>query len=241
MTSRSEDRRGLSPFLESAEKKGTVPLSAGGSWSGSICGALVLCGGESQRMGEPKAWLPFGRERMLQRVVRLVGTTAEPVVVVAGPDQELPPLPGAVRIARDPIPGRGPLQGLATGLAALDQSVELVFAVGTDVPLLKPAWFKRLVELIGDCDLAIPLVEGYRHPLAALYRPAAVLPEIGRLLAANRLRAADLADHVRSRFVTADELRDVDPDFNTLRNVNTPADYRAALAASGCRTSGFPA
>ena len=71
------------------------------------CGALVLCGGESRRMGEPKAWLPFGRERMLQRVVRLVGTTAEPVVVVAGPDQELPPLPSAVRIARDSIQGAG--------------------------------------------------------------------------------------------------------------------------------------
>ena len=33
-------------------------------------GAVVLCGGESRRMGQPKAWLPFGPERMLQRVVR---------------------------------------------------------------------------------------------------------------------------------------------------------------------------
>jgi molybdopterin-guanine dinucleotide biosynthesis protein A len=182
-------------------------------------------------MCEPKAWLPFGRERMLQRVVRLVATAAEPVVVVAGPDQELPPLPGAVRIAHDSVAGRGPLQGLATGLAALDETVELAFAIGTDAPLLKPAWINRLVELIGDYDLAIPLVEGYRHPLAALYRRAAVMPAIERLLAANSLRAADLADHVRSRFVSADELRDVDPNFGTLRNINTPADYRAALAA----------
>ena len=36
-------------------------------------GAVVLCGGESRRMGRPKAWLPFGPERMLQRVVRLGG------------------------------------------------------------------------------------------------------------------------------------------------------------------------
>ena len=59
------------------------------------CGALILCGGESRRMGEPKAWLPFGRERMLQRVARLVAVAAEPIVVVAGPNQQLPPLPGA--------------------------------------------------------------------------------------------------------------------------------------------------
>ena len=36
-------------------------------------GAIVLCGGRSRRMGGPKAWLPFGPERLLQRVVRLAG------------------------------------------------------------------------------------------------------------------------------------------------------------------------
>ena len=32
-------------------------------------GGGVLCGGESRRMGRPKAWLAFGNEVMLQRVV----------------------------------------------------------------------------------------------------------------------------------------------------------------------------
>ena len=79
-------------------------------------GAVILCGGESRRMGEPKAWLPFGGERMLQRVVRLVANVVEDVAVVAAPGQELPPLPPSVILARDPVPGRGPLQGLAAGL-----------------------------------------------------------------------------------------------------------------------------
>jgi molybdopterin-guanine dinucleotide biosynthesis protein A len=181
-------------------------------------------------MGEPKAWLPFGRERMLQRVVRLVAGAADPVVVVAAPGQDLPPLPQSVRIVRDPIAGLGPLQGLATGFTALDASVDVAFAVATDVPLLKPAWIKRLVVLIGEHDLAIPFVDGGLHPLAALYRPAAVMPEIFRMLAADRLRVAALADRVYSRFVTADEMRDVDLSFDTLRNINTPEDYRAVLA-----------
>ena len=82
-------------------------------------GAVILCGGQSRRMGQPKAWLPFGRERLLQRVVRLVSTAAEHVAVVAAPGQELPPLPASVVLARDPVRGKGPLQGLAAGLAAL--------------------------------------------------------------------------------------------------------------------------
>src|SRR5918997_295971 len=192
-------------------------------------GAVVLCGGQSRRMGQPKAWLPFGPERMLQRVVRLVGEAARPIVVVAAPDQELPPLPDWATIARDPVSGRGPLQGLAAGLAALPGSVELAYATATDVPFLQPAWILRLVERIGADDLAIPFVGGYHHPLAALYRRATVVPAIEALLRADRLRPVFLMEAVRPRVVEADELRDVDPGLRTLRNLNTPADYDTAV------------
>ena len=148
-------------------------------------GAVVLCGGESRRMGRPKAWLPFGDELMLERVVRLAGTVARPIVVVAAPGQELPELAADVAIVRDPVAGRGPLQGLAAGLAAFDDSVELVYATATDVPFLEPRWMTRLVELSDGYDLVIPFVAGFYHPLAALYRPAAVLPAIESLLSAG--------------------------------------------------------
>ena len=49
-------------------------------------GGIVLCGGQSKRMGRPKAWLPFAGELMLPRVVRLLRTSVEPVVVVAAPE-----------------------------------------------------------------------------------------------------------------------------------------------------------
>src|SRR5438034_1928815 len=82
-------------------------------------GGVVLCGGRSQRMGRPKAWLPFGGELMLPRVVRLLGQVVQPIVVVAAPEQDVPPVPPDVAIVRDEGRGRGPLQGLAAGLAAL--------------------------------------------------------------------------------------------------------------------------
>src|SRR5262245_66661702 len=80
-------------------------------------GGIVVCGGHSRRMGRPKDWLPFGTELLLQRVVRTVGEAVEPIVVVAANDQELPPLPSCVEIARDRNRDRGPLEGLAAGLA----------------------------------------------------------------------------------------------------------------------------
>jgi molybdopterin-guanine dinucleotide biosynthesis protein A len=200
------------------------------------CAALVLCGGQSRRMGTPKEWLSIGNERMVQRVVRLVATVADPVAVVAAPGQSLPELPPSVAIYSDAAKGRGPLEGLATGLAALPPSVEFVFAIGADSPLLQPAWIKRLVQLIGENDLAIPYVGGFHHPLAAVYRRTTSLPAIERLMATGRSALVDLVDAVRTRLVTADELCDVDSELDTLRNLNTPEDYKAALADLGTQS-----
>lgn len=196
-------------------------------------GALVLCGGQSRRMGRPKAWLPFGPEALLQRVVRLVGQAARPIVVVAAEGQALPELSPDIPIVRDPVANRGPLQGIAAGLAALPDSVELAFATATDVPFLRPSWIARLMDLIGDHDLAIPFVDGYHHPLAALYRRSTVLPAIAELLRSDRLRPVFLMEMLRTRIIPPDDLRDLDPDFGTLRNLNTPDDYHRALADAG--------
>jgi len=40
-----------------------------------------------------------------------------------------------------------------------------------------------------------------------------------------------LFDAVPTRIIEAHELADVDPDLESLRNLNTPDDYRRALAA----------
>jgi molybdopterin-guanine dinucleotide biosynthesis protein A len=198
--------------------------------SRSDLAAIILCGGRSSRMGRPKALLPFGPgEVMLQRVVRLVREVVGPVVVVAASDQEVPPLPPDILIVRDPIADRGPLQGLAAGLAALPIGVELAYATATDVPFLEPAWIRVLVERIGAADLAIPLVGGYHQPLAALYRRSPCLLAAGRLIAEGRMRPAFLIEVVRAIVLDETTMRTVDPRMGTIRNLNTPEEYEAAL------------
>jgi molybdopterin-guanine dinucleotide biosynthesis protein A len=193
---------------------------------------VVLCGGQSSRMGRPKAWLPFGGETMLARVVRLLGEVVAPVVVVAAPGQDVPELPPEVAVVRDPEQGRGPLQGLAAGLEALRGQADAAYLSSCDVPLLRPAFVRRLIELLGESDIAVPDVGGYRHPLAAVYRVEAATTA-ARLLAEDRLRPAFLFDQARTRFVRPEELADVDPEFQSLRNLNTPAEYEEALRAAG--------
>lgn len=197
-------------------------------------GAVILCGGQSSRMGQDKATLPFGPECMLQRVVRLVGEVVDlgRIVVVATPGQVLPELPSTVRMTRDERQNRGPLEGLAAGLAVLQDDVDAAYVTSCDVPLLIPAFIARMFDLLDDFDIAVPCEAQHQHPLAAIYRTS-VLPSIRRLLSADQLRLRLLFDEVRTREVSVDALRSVDPELSTLRNLNHPADYHAALAAAG--------
>jgi molybdopterin-guanine dinucleotide biosynthesis protein A len=184
-------------------------------------------------MGVAKSLLPFGEETMLARVVRLVSEAVTPVVVVAAAGQQLPPLPEGVRIVRDQHPDQGPLEGLATGLAWLeDTACDAVYLSSCDVPLLRPALVRRMVEVLGGYQIAMPSVVGRHHPLAAVYHRD-VLPHAQEMLRAGRLRLMDLVDRCETRLVGAEELADVDPELSSLTNVNRPRDYLDALAACG--------
>ena len=165
---------------------------------------------------------------MLQRVVRLLGTTVSPIVAVAAQGQKLPPLPADVIVTHDEREARGPLEGLRAGLKALPESVEAAYVTSCDVPLLVSAFVDYMFELLGDHDIAVMEIDGFTHPLSAVYRRA-VLPHVESLLAQDRLRPVFLFDAVRTRRVSPDEMRTVDPDLRTLRNLNTREDYEKAL------------
>ena len=195
-------------------------------------GGIVLCGGKSTRMGVAKATLPFGPETMLQRVVRLLGAIVSPIVAVAAQEQVLPALPAEVIVTRDEREAKGPLEGLRAGLKALPPSVEAAYVTSCDVPLLVPGFVERMLALLEEHDIAVMEIDGFPHPLSAVYRRA-TLPHVEALLSQDRLRPVFLFDAVRTRRVQAAEMIAVDPQLLTLRNLNTREDYREALAIAG--------
>lgn len=174
---------------------------------------------------------------MLARVVRRLGGVVRPIVVVAAPGQDVPPLPAEVAIVRDAREGRGPLQGLAAGLAALRGQAEAAFVSSCDVPFLRPALVERLIELAGRHHVCVPRVEGRFHPLAAVYRQE-VGAAVEELLASDRLRPAFLFERVPTRIVEAGELAEVDPELLSFRNLNTPEDYQLALRLAWSEAEG---
>ena len=191
-------------------------------------------------MGRAKAWLPFGDEVLLQRVVRRISEAAAPVVVVAAAGQDVPELPASVTVVVDAITGRGPLQGLLAGLEAMGTRAEAVFASSTDAPFLHPELVRRLDALRreGGHDVVVPRVSGHYHALSAVYARSVRRP-IATLLDAGRLRLSGVLERVNTlvaeeELLLADPaLRTADPRLDSLRNMNTPEEYASALRDAG--------
>jgi molybdenum cofactor guanylyltransferase len=205
----------------------------------AISAGVVLAGGRSSRMGAPKAALEWHGSTLLRRTVGILARVTDgPVVVVRSAGQDLPDLPQGTLVADDPRAGRGPVQGIAAGLAALGGRADIAFVSSTDLPFLHPAFVRRVLRALADSentDVALPLARGFRQPLAAAYR-VWLAEAAERLVAAGRLRPAFLFGQCAVE--TLDDaalMRDpvlaaLDPDLDSVLNVNTQADYRAARA-----------
>jgi molybdopterin-guanine dinucleotide biosynthesis protein A len=51
-------------------------------------------------------------------------------------------------------------------LSALPESVDAAYITSCDVPLLVPAFVERMIELMGDHDIAVMEIDGFPHPLS---------------------------------------------------------------------------
>jgi molybdopterin-guanine dinucleotide biosynthesis protein A len=187
---------------------------------------IVLAGGRSSRMGRPKAALEWHGSTLLRRVSGLVGRAVDgPVVVVRAAGQELPPLAAGVEVVEDALADRGPLQGLAAGLAALDGRAHAAFVAATDLPFLHPEFVRAVAAALeADADAAVPHAGGRPQPLAAAYR-LTVRPVVERRLAADHRDRMSLLGELRVRRL------DALPHPESLRNLNDPGAYAAARAA----------
>jgi len=189
-------------------------------------------------MGTPKAALEWHGSTLLRRTVGVVARAAGgPVVVVRASGQDLPALPKGTIVVDDPREGKGPVQGIAAGLAALVGRADTAFVTSTDLPFLHPAFIQRVLRDLGQHgegpDVALPVARGYQQPLAAAYRVGlAGLAE--RLVKEDRLRPAFLfaechVERLDDATLLADPvLAKLDPDLDSVLNVNTPDDYQAA-------------
>lgn len=186
--------------------------------------AIILTGGKSSRMGRPKALLLFDSEPLIVHIVRTFQRLFAETVVVAAPEQELPPLPAT--LVRDELAYQGPVGGIYYGLRAASGKVG--FVTSCDVPFLNLRLISYLTSQISNYDVVVPYWQGRYQPLHAVYRQS-VVPLLKEQLERGELRPIFLYKKVRTREIQEDEVRRFDPEGLSFLNMNTPEDYQAAL------------
>ena len=187
------------------------------------CSLVILAGGLSRRMGRDKAGLPAGDGTLIQHLARRLAPVVDETIVAGGSGRHN--LPGVTTVD-DRYPGLGPLAGIHAGL--LVAQFPLVWVVGCDLPDVDPGLAALLCGLAGDVDAVVPRIDSEPQGVCAVY-DRALAPRIEGLLAAGERRVKMLLGASNVRYVTPGELRAVDPELRSFRNINTPAEYRAWL------------
>ncbi len=191
---------------------------------------LVLAGGRSSRFGQEKAAAEVAGRPMIAWVLDVLKAACIEVAVNARPGSEAAAYAeqgGYVTLADDPGDPEGPLAGVRAGLAwAQGLGAEALATAPCDTPFLPHDLVARLADgwMLGD-GARVAVSSAGVAPLCALWPVPAALDLIGATLAAGR--------HPAIRRVLAD-LRAVEvefPDPRAFDNLNTPADYAAAISA----------
>jgi molybdenum cofactor cytidylyltransferase len=201
-----------------------------------LIAAIVLTAGKSERMGRPKALLPFRGRTFLEHILEEISASRiEHAVVVVGHHRaEIDSLLGApsptarcsVRMdtVYNPIYEQGMSTSIQAGIRALPSGVTAAALFLVDHPLIDSATVDALIAAIQPGRIVLPVHNGRRgHPIVL---SADVFEEILGLPSDQGLNVVVRRDPARVTEVPVSA-----PGI--LADIDTPADYEN-LAGSDC-------
>ena len=198
---------------------------------------VILGGGYSTRFGDgDKALAELAGRPLVRRVADRLARVCDRLVVNCRDDQRAAfraAVEGCdvpVALATDPVPDRGPMAGIHTGLSAVES--EYAAVVACDMPFVDPPFVSYLFDRAAGHDAAVPRPDGeWYQPTQAVYRTAAMVAACERALDRGERKVLAAVDELASCVtVTEAEVRDRAASA-TFENVNTRAELRAAEQA----------
>lgn len=192
-------------------------------------GAVILAGGDSKRLGRPKALLDFNGLSLIELIIKRLNPFFRQITVVTDRPELFSGLP--IRLSDDIIKldQKSPLRGIHAGLKTLDLPYQFVTAC--DMPFLNLEMIKYMARFAADFDAVVPLIGNYYQPLHAFYSRCCA-EMIEKQLRCGSYKVSDLYKKLNIRFLSAEEIMRFDPEQKSFFNINTWSDYERALALS---------
>ena len=186
------------------------------------CTAIILAGGNSQRMGRDKANLLLGEKTLLQTVTATMQPLFPQLIVSVRQLREAVDVP---QICDEQSDG-GPLAGLASSLSRV--TTPWIFAVACDMPFVVPGVVEQLARHRAQHQAVVPVVQGHPQPLAAFYA-SSCLAVMRENLAAQQKSLKKILGQLDVCYVDEAELLAADPQLRSFFDLDTPQDVAAAL------------
>ena len=199
-------------------------------------GAIILAGGEATRL-PGKCFRMLGGKQLILHVFERISQVTEDIVVSVRTAQQadtVKQLLQATPIVQDSIQGQSPLVGLVSGLRASRKPY--IFAAPCDTVFIDPDVIRLLLQRAIGNDGAIPMAEGnLLEPLCAIYRRESVLLAGETSIQNGRMSILAMIEQLTKLVrVPVEDIRRIDSQLLTLRNINTEQDL--AWAAEIIRT-----
>jgi molybdenum cofactor guanylyltransferase len=189
---------------------------------------VILAGGKSRRMGRDKAFLPFGKGMLIERVIEVIQQVADDVILITNTPEQYQRF--GLPMFADVIPETGSLGGIYTGLMHTKTAYSLCLAC--DMPFVKPAFLRFLCETAAEADVVIPRNTEDFQPLCAVYSQVC-REAIRQRIEAGQLKITGFFEQVRVRVIEGELLARYDPHNVMFFNANTPEEYEQAQRMLG--------
>ena len=187
---------------------------------------VIQAGGESKRMGSPKALIPFCGPPLICRAIKRVGSIADELIITTNDQKSLDFLCdrvafGKLKMYGDLYEKRSALNGLYTALHYASNPYVAIVACDMIFPssLILLAECDALIK--SNADVAVPRVSHGYEPFHAVYRRETCLPLVRAALEDGQTKATIWYEHAVLIEFDRQKMLEIDPRGGTLINVNT--------------------
>ena len=199
----------------------------------NIKSCIVLCGGQSRRMGRDKGSMIIQDKPMIKHILSTLNHIIDEVIIVLNNQERIDKYGEfidpqdytyTITFCEDEIKNKGPMPGIMTGLENINGNYALILPC--DSPYVSKDYIQTIFSEIDDNYQAIvPYHDADNkiktsEPLHSIYSKN-IVPEIEKLVNDDVLHIKGLIEKIDTKFVLIDNKKIEKKEF---RNLNRPED-----------------
>ncbi|MCQ2970928.1 molybdenum cofactor guanylyltransferase [Methanobrevibacter gottschalkii] len=199
----------------------------------NIKSCIILCGGQSRRMGQDKGSMIIQNKPMIKHILSTLNKHIDEVIIVLNDQVRVDKYAKfinpeeytySITFLKDKIKSKGPLSGIMTGLGEIKSDYALILPC--DSPYVSEDYIQTIFSQIdSDYQAIVPYHDENNklktsEPLHSIYKKDTIT-EIEKLVNEDVLHIKGLIEKITTKFILIDNKKIEKKEF---RNLNRPED-----------------